>query len=428
MKHAYLSGALALLFCARLASAQEPADNAPPPPPPVEPLPASPTTEPLPPVDGSLAPAPFRRLNSVVSFDIGGYIDTQATTVLTPSLGGSVEDPVAGWSVNGRYLVDMVSAASPDIVATASPNWQEVRNAGNIGGKYKPGNYGVAGGTTVSYTNDYFSLGVNGQLIQDLDEKNLTLTESYSFGHDVIGRTGTPFSVFARQLNYHAIALGASRVVNPTLVVGVTADLIIERGDQSKPYRYIPIFTETSATQVNRGESADRVSQLRIQARPLEQLPLSRERAAVTGRASWRVTDHSTIRADERLYQDTWNIRSTTTDVRWLFDVSDRMMIWPHGRFHLQNGADFWQRAYSARDVHDLPALRTGDRELSPLNSITVGGGTRIGLGKRGVMGKTLDDVVFNASADATRTYFNDAMYVSQRWSVLLTSGIEVAF
>lgn len=432
-KWGVVAGAL-LGISARVALAQEPAQdpNSPAPEPTedagiAEEDAGNPNSELAP--NAALDPAvPTHSLNTTINFNVGGYTDNRGTSVLTPSLGAVIENPTAGWSVNGTYLVDMVSAASPDVVATASPNWKELRNAGNLGGKYKPGSYGIAGGATVSYTRDYLALGFNAQLIQDLAEKNFTLTEGYTFGHDVIGRTGTPFSVFARQFDYHAMNASLSTVVNPSLVVALIADLVIERGDQSKPYRYIPIFTGGAAAQVDRGASADRVAQLRIQARPLEQLPLDRERGALTGRASWRMTARSTLRLEERLYHDTWNLRSTTTDVRWLFDVSDRLMIWPHGRFHLQNGVDFWQRAYSARSVNDLPALRTGDRELSPLSNITFGGGMRLALGRRTLLGKTVDDVFLNASADATHTYFNDAMYVRDRWSVLLNSGIEVGF
>ncbi len=44
------------------------------------------------------------------------------------------DERAAGWSVDGRYLVDVVSAASVDIVSTASRRWEEVRHAGSLGG------------------------------------------------------------------------------------------------------------------------------------------------------------------------------------------------------------------------------------------------------------------------------------------------------
>lgn len=357
------------------------------------------------------------------STEVAAYQDSVATSVLTPSVGVSVENPTAGWRGNGRYLVDVVTAASPDIVSTASPRWTEVRNAGNIGARYKPGNFGAAVNASTSYTPDYLSLGASGQLIEDLDDKNLTLTQGYGYGHDTIGRTGTPFSVFSRQLEYHTFSLGISRVVNPTLVLSLAGDLMIERGDQSKPYRYIPIFAPDVAGAVQRGASVGTVAGMRLQARPLEQLPLARERGSVSGRIAWRA-GRSTLRLDERLYTDTWGLRATTTDARWLVDVAERVTLWPHLRAHLQSGVEFWRRAYSAPSIDALPALRTGDRELGPLLNLGAGGGIRIALGKPG----SLDDLVWTTTFDGTYTRFADALYVKERFSAFLATSFEVTF
>ena len=41
----------------------------------------------------------------------------------------AVESPTAGWNVGGSYLVDVVTAASPDIVSEASPPVRDIRQA-----------------------------------------------------------------------------------------------------------------------------------------------------------------------------------------------------------------------------------------------------------------------------------------------------------
>jgi len=355
--------------------------------------------------------------------EVGAYVDSTATSVLTPSIAAVVENPTAGWTVSGRYLVDVVSAASPDIVSTASPHWNEVRNAGNLGFRYKPGTFGVAASASTSYTPDYLAFSGGAQLTKELDEKNLTLVGGYGYGHDTIGRTGTPFSVFSHTLDYHSIAIGASRVVNAGLVIGLFGDAVLERGDQSKPYRYIPIFTPQVAATIPAGASATVVANSRIQARPLEQLPLERDRFALTARLAWR-GDTTTLRLEERGYTDSWGLRASTTDARYFIDLGRRYTIWPHARFHVQNGADFWKRAYSALGVHDLPALRTGDRELGPLFTVGGGGGLRIALGPAGA----LEDLAFTTTIDGFYTSFSDAIYVTSRFSGLVTTALEVAF
>jgi hypothetical protein len=207
------------------------------------------------------------------------------------------------------------------------------------------------------------------------------------------------------------------------VVIGVFGDAILERGDQSKPYRYVPVFAPEVAARVPRGATADSIVASRLQARPLEQLPLERDRFALTGRLALR-GDATTLRVEERLYSDSWGLRAATTDVRYFIDAGTRVTVWPHVRFHLQNGVDFWQRAYAARDVHDLPALRTGDRELGPLTNLGGGGGLRIALGKPG----RVDDVILTTTLDGYWTSFADAIYVTDRFSALMTTGLEIVF
>lgn len=357
------------------------------------------------------------------SAEVAGYIDSVATTVLTPSVGGSVESPTAGWSVNGRYLLDVVSAASPDIVSTASPPFKEIRQGGSLGGRYKPGDFGVGANASISYSPDYLAIAGGGSATLDLDQKNLTLLTSYSYGHDTIGRTGTSFSVFSRDLAYHMLTFGAARVLNPSTTLSLIGDAVIERGDQSKPYRYIPIFSPEAAAKVPRGLGVDSVVAGRLQARPLEQLPLERERYALTARLAWRF-ERSTLRVDQRGYLDTWGLLASTTDLRYFIDVTQRLMFWPHLRFHAQKGVSFWKLAYSSTGIHDLPALRTGDRELGPLTNLGVGGGLRLALGRAG----RTEDVTLSTTFDGTWTSFADTLYVKDRFSVLVTTALGVTF
>src|SRR5262249_53093577 len=146
----------------------------------------------------------------------------------------------------------------------------------------------------------------------------------------------------------------------------------------SKPYRYVPLFAP--GTDVPKGAPVDLVNKVRLSYRPLEQLPTSRDRFALSGRIAHRF-DATTMRADERLYADTWALFATTTDVRVISDLSSRVQLGPHLRFHAQKAVNFWQRAYVVQLGFDFPALRTGDRELGPLYGITAGGSIHFGLG-----------------------------------------------
>ncbi len=362
-----------------------------------------------------------------VSLETSVYTDTDNVFVLTPTLGASLESPTAGWSVNGRYVLDAVSAASVDIVSTATPAWHEIRHAGTLGGQYKPGDFGVNLGGYISREPDYLSLTGAAGFIWDLDQKNVTLTGGYSYGHDIVGYHFTDFSVFSHTVDKHSLVSSMGFLVDRASTFTVVADAQYERGDQSKPYRYIPMFQASVAPTVPNGASVDLVNSLRLPERPAEQLPLARDRYALSAKYAHRF-DESTIRWDNRFYGDSWGSLAVTSDFRWLIDLGSRVMIWPHLRFHGQSAVTFWQKAYVAyrgannsADGWAIPQYRTGDRELGPLVAGTGGGGIKFGLGgKADPMSWSLSLV-----ADGNWTSYLDDIYLLGRASFFSALTLE---
>jgi hypothetical protein len=352
------------------------------------------------------------------SSEVAGYADTDHVFVLTPTLGVNVTNPTAGWSVGGRYLVDVVSAASVDIVSTASRRYKEIRNVGSMDASYKPGQWGFAAHGAISSEPDYQAYSGGGEITRDFLQKNVTALLGYEHGHDIAGRTGTPFSVFSRVLNREAFKAGLTVLLDRSTVASFVADVIVESGDPSKPYRYVPLFEP--GTVVPQGMTIDQVTQLRSSARVLEQLPLSRDRFAVSTRIAHRFNG-ATLRLDERLYTDSWGLHATTTDARLLVDVGPRVEIGPHARFHAQTSVDFWQRGYVLRPGFDFPALRTGDRELGPLVGLTGGGRIRIGLGGA----ETPKSWVLGFDWNVTETQFLDDIYITHRLSTIGALTLE---
>jgi len=352
------------------------------------------------------------------SSEVAGYADTDHVFVLTPTLGVNVGSPTAGWSVGGRYLVDVVSAASVDIVSTASRRFEEVRHVGSVDAAYKPGRWGVAAHGAVSIEPDYQSYSGGGEVTGDFLQKNLTALVGYEHGHDIGGRTGTPFSVFSRVLDTDAIKAGVTVVFDRATIASFIADTILESGDPSKPYRYVPLFAP--GTEVPRGATVDQVTRLRLSARPLEQLPLSRDRFALSARLAHRF-DRATLRIDERLYTDSWGLNATTTDARFLVDFGRRVELGPHARFHAQTSVDFWQRGYVLRPGFDFPALRTGDRELGPLFAVTGGARLRLGIGRSAEPKSWILGFDWNV----TSTHFLDDLYLTRRISTMGAFTLE---
>jgi hypothetical protein len=358
--------------------------------------------------------------------EIGGYSDTDHVEVFAPSVIASVSSPTAGWNVGGSYLVDVVSAASPDIVSAASPPFHEVRQAGRVTGGYKPGDYGVQATAHTSSEPDYLSLGAEIELTADLNDKVITPKIEYGYTHDTIGRGGTPFSVFHHTLATHDVGVGAAFVLSASSLLLVGASLQLERGDQSKPYRYVPMFAPGIVPFVPRGADVALVNDVRLPVRPLEQLPLARDRYALGLRFAHRFTS-STLRLEERVYRDSWGQMATTTDLQYLLDVGTQVVLWPHLRFNAQNGAAFYRLAYSAQiptvvgSPVVLPAFRTTDRELGPLLTGVVGLGLRVGLSPP----KTATQYAFTLQADTMFTRYFDALFLTNRLAVYGTIGFD---
>jgi hypothetical protein len=210
-------------------------------------------------------------------------------------------------------------------------------------------------------------------------------------------------------------------------VLAVGGTLSYEHGDQSKPYRYIPMFAPGINPPV--GDSFADVNALRLPVKPLEQLPLDRVRFAVAGRYAYRIKQNATLRLDARLYDDTWGVRALTADSRYMIDISPRFRVWPHGHLHGQTGAVFYQRVYGATPQPngsvDLPKYRTSDRELSPFFAVTAGGGARFSLTDPS-SGRLQIGLV--ATADALFDYYFNTFYVRSRLGEYTTLGVEADF
>lgn len=361
-----------------------------------------------------------------VGMDMSGYRDSTAVNILSPAIRGSVVSPTAGWNVGANYLVDIVTAASPDVVASASRHFRDVRHAVGVTGGYKPGRFGAQASFSYSQEKDYISRTAGLQLVGDFKDKLVTPALGYSYTWDTIGRAGTSFDVFGKPFDTHEITAGSTVVLNPTTVLVAGASVSLENGDQSKPYRYVPLFAPGVNPPI--GVSQGEVNAQRLPAKPLEQLPLDRQRYSLSARFISRVKPNATLRIEERLYRDSWAVNASSTDARYLVDVSPRLRVWPHAHFHIQDGAEFYRRIYGgilqADGTAVIPMYRTNDRELSPMIGITGGGGFRYGLTKPG--GKV--NLGLLVSADALFNWYENSLYIRTRLAGYGTVGIEADF
>jgi len=320
----------------------------------------------------------------------------------------------------------VLTAASPDVVATASRRFQDTRHAVTATGGYKPGRWGGQLTAFGSSEKDYFSRGAALALTGDFMEKQLTPSIGFGYSLDTVGRSSTPFNIYNQKFTTVELTLGATIVLTPNSILALGATIQLERGDQSKPYRYIPIFDQGVSVPIGAGFSL--VNDTRLPIRPLEHLPTERDRYALAARYALRIAKRATLRAEERVYYDNWGVKASTTDGRFMYDLTQRLMVWPHIHMHAQTGAAFYQRVYNATLEPDgsinLPANRTTDRELSTMLSVTGGGGSRFAL----TAPDSKVQLGLSVMGDAMYTKYFNALYIKSRLAIYGTLGVDGEF
>jgi hypothetical protein len=380
---------------------------------------------------GAAAPS----LTVKASMELAGYHDTDHVDVMSPAWKLGVESPTAGWGVGGSFLIDVVTAASTDIVATASPRWREVRIEPALYAHRKFGSIGDIGiHASSSYSTDDWGKSVGISYSTDVADKRITPAIGFDFGHEDIGRSGTPTKAFNRLLLTGSVGASLSFVLDKATIFSLTFTGILQDGDNSKPYRYIPTFPaqtlkDPKAAQfLGRGALIGDVHYYRGPIRPLEQLPTNLQRYALSGLIAHRFSS-STIRADVRGYTDSWGLKAVTGTLAYFIDLNERLRISPAVHGHYQTQVAFWQRLYSADSTLDMagkkavkaPQYRTGDRELGPLYGITGGITGRFAFGEARNWSVTLQgNTVYN--------YYFDTLYLKERIGFLGVSSLEVDF
>jgi hypothetical protein len=340
-----------------------------------------------------------------VRAESSGYKDTDAVSVLTESAHASIEGVTTGWGVGAGVLVDVVTAASADIVATASPKWTDIRVAPTVDGHFRIDDVTLSLGGDASVESDYYAGSGSVGLSVDLAQKTITPAFTYGFGYNAAGRRQTPLSVYSLESQTHAFGANVTFVVDKATIIVPAFRATLELGDMEKPYRYLPTFAP--GTVVGPGLSRQTVDALRTGVRVAESVPDVRHRYSLSALVAHRFGD-ATVRVEQRLYADSWWLVASTTDTTMPIDFGGSYRIWPHRRFHAQSGVSFWERAYTVEASPQgliLPKLRVGDPELGPQLAGTGGVGFRIGG----------DRVGLTATADAIYTRFLDHLYIRGR-------------
>lgn len=355
-----------------------------------------------------------------VGLDTLVYTDTDNVLVVTPQVNAHAALDEDGGEVSARTAVDVISAASVDVVSEATHRFHETRVEAELGISKEV--YGLLPslGYRVSLEPDYHSHTFSLGLQRDLGSSDTTLSLSYSLSLDTVGRHGTSFDDFSESLTTHAASLSLTQVLGPETLVRAVYSLTAQNGYMEKPYRHVPLFDQAgimAAAADGVTLDLDTFGDYSLSMRPPEEVPDSRLRQAVAVRGLRYLPSLSgSLRLDYRFYFDDWGITSHTVETALRFPWMSGRQLTFFLRYYRQSGASFWRRQYVVAGDGTIPDLRTVDRELSPFQSFY--GGARL----------EWNQAPYTIYADLTGmlNLYSDYMFLDRRFALVSQLGIKL--
>jgi hypothetical protein len=361
---------------------------------------------------GQLAAQP-----SSLSFDTLFYSDNDNVLVVSPQVAAHRALDDEGGEAGARVAVDVISAASVDVVSQASSRFTEIRKEAALSASHRLGSLLPGLRYRFSDEPDYRSHGFGGSLSRDFAGHDTTLAVSYDLALDTVGRSGTPFSAWSRKLTSHAADIALTQVLGPRTVARFDYSLTLQNGYMEKPYRYVPLLDAATLDDLEgSGMSVgpDEVNAYRLPERPPEEVPGRRARHSLSARGLRYVAGLGAAQLDYRFYIDSWGVQAHTLDAtvkvpigRFRLDVEDR--------FHYQTAADLWSRVYTVDGDGRLPTWRSLDRELGSYLQDTISVRLQRPFG----------DFLVYAMGGSMVTRFRDFLYLDWRLALISEAGVR---
>lgn len=393
-----------------------------------------------------LACAALLAVTGEVRADVGGQLNAGATlfhegfggplemNVVTPSVNGRIE-PIDELALRVGWQADVVSGASvavvdapspqPDVVSTAT-RLSDFRNTFSGGAEIRSDFGSIRAGYSYGFENDYRSHGLQIGARAEAFERTMLFDLSYARGWDSIcdanqGRAQDPVErrrlssstgCFTTEMNFaaHDVSIQTfqgswTQLWAPVFSTQLTISAQLVDGFQSNPYR--GVWLGRAAAQ--------------------EHHPNHRARyAAALGARLWLQPLSGALQATARVYRDTWDIDSISAELAYEQVIEGMLRIRVHGRYYTQTRAAFYSDDYALRPRGQY---FTGDRELSAMSSVLVGGSIAYSATN---LGEPLSEFDVALRADWVHGEYPDFHYglaaVPNRDSVVVSLAVELHF
>jgi hypothetical protein len=238
-------------------------------------------------------------------------------------------------------------------------------------------NYLISGGLHLSKEYDYLSLGLNGNVARDFNQKNTTLSAGFSLSQDTISPEGDIPKPFTPMLPANESgSTDANRLMSDNdkttvdLLLGVT-QIINRQMIMQLNYSYSQVDGYlTDPFKVVSAVNAQGLSTQQL----YENRPDNRTKNSVYWQTKYHFTDSvfsdSIIDFSYRYFWDDWEINSHTFETRYSIPLSNGY-IEPHIRYYTQDAADFYQPFIQSEQA--LPTYMSADYRVGEMTGLTVG-------------------------------------------------------
>jgi hypothetical protein len=374
-------------------------------------------------------------LAATVFYESGGPLDM---LVITPTTDAHVDfGPVA---IGAGYEADIVSGASVAVVDAPSPaidaistatHLEDVRHTARGTLALEGDNTSLTGTYSYGTEADYQSHGMALAARAELFERNTAFDVSYARGWDRVcnlpigenpdavdrPRMATADGCFtddpsraSMDLSIQTFQGAWTQAWSPILTTQLLFTAQLLNGYQGNPYR--GVWLGRTSAQENHPENRARYAiglDTRLDLEPLD----------------------GTVMIFLRGYRDTWDIMSVTGELAYDQSIGPDLRLRVRGRYYNQTSATFFSDDYPRMSVGQY---FTGDRELSAMTSLTLGGRLSLAIppGDDGMVLGFLSSLDISGKADVMLYDFSEFHYarasVPNTTAILVTLALEAVF
>jgi len=287
---------------------------------------------------------PEERADALYHSYSGGGVTINGPSVLArKTLGKKI-------SVWGNYYVDTISSASIDVITSAS-EYSEERTEQGFGVDYLQDTSTLSLAYANSVENDFEANTMHFSVSQDMFGDLTTVSLGYSRGWDGVTATGNPgLNEEADRQNFK---LGISQILTKSLLMELNFETISDEGYLNNPYRSVRYLVNPTTF-----------------ARQGERYPNTRTSHAGAIRFAYYLPYRAAIKAEYRLFSDTWGIQANTAELTYTHPYKDDWIFDFTYRYYSQTGADFYSDLFPYFDAQNYLAR---DKELSTFDDSTFG-------------------------------------------------------